>query len=152
MKLVGETGDAQGTTIDLRDFGTHQFRERKAGVPYTFDLMDGEQKVHRKGKKRRQGTLSGNSALNYTGPESSWTDPQSSLTSLRDFAGEFAELQWNDGTAIGRYYVNDIEVDYTEMRERGGEDEGFMEFRWTVNLTEMPSASSGGGGGGGVSP
>lgn len=137
MNLIGYSQNVSGTTLDLSLIGTNEFHKRKEGLSYAYDLDTGEEKTKRKGNRKIRGSLTGNNYLNYLNPTLGWTDPQPTLDSMDDFAGEVAELQWNHGGTLGHWIVEKVEVRYRELRDPAnstGED--FKAFDYTLDLLE----------------
>lgn len=139
MELVGYSENISGTTIDLSKLGTNEFRERKRGISYTFELLKGDELVRRKGVRKKRGTLTGNNYLNFRYPNLGWSDPQTDLDTLEDFAGEVAELKWNHGGSLGHWYVDEVEINRRELRDPANDTgEDFMAFEYTLALIETP--------------
>ena len=129
--------------VDLTKCGFDTWERSAQGLSFTYDLLEGKEKVHRKGRREVRSTMRGYGTLNADPLGwSPWVDPQADLDNLEKNAGEIVTVQTDNSVNRGDHFVAEATVNYREARpfisRSAGNDEDFLEYDWTLELIEVP--------------
>ena len=145
MILTGvEPTAAKGVAVDLNVLRYDDFEDDASGVSYEYDLLNGKQKVLRKGVQREIVRISGRAYLNVRGGAAlGWTDPQSHLDNLKLLRGALVDLNYSSdegtGARIGQYQVRSASI---RRRNRRGDADQFLSVAWEIELVAADGATA----------